>query len=199
MVPNAILRWETTSPETSNTISMAIMIHMSTSPSTVRRHITKERSDISSVKLWYATTFFKDKVSRTSSNYHMSLVPFLFLDPTDAVRFTQRWRPQSIAGQVVSVSGMHAYFRARIQLRHPDCVGMLSNIRNTGFIIEQSNATSNTYTLVACLWSSGTPSVEEFRDLREWCEFAMPGVILCASGIDDEMERELWELSSFDA
>lgn len=125
----------------------------------------------------------------------MGLTPFLYLDPSDAVQYVVRWRPQTIAGQVVSATGVNAYARARIQLRDPKCVGMLVNIRNTAYVLHKTNET--TYAIACCLWPRGSPSLEEFRALREWCDTMLP-VSPDAHLLDDDVERELWDLSIFD-
>lgn len=129
-------------------------------------------------------------------NTDMSLIPFLFLDAPTATRYMDRWKPQNVAGQIVSVSGVNAYARARIQLRDPKCVGMLVNVRNVGYVIHKRD---DTYKLASCLWASGTPSLQEFRDLREWCECMLSSdAFLDGTQLDDELERELWELSLLD-
>ena len=74
---------------------------------------------------------------------------------------------------------------------------MLVNIRNAGYVIHRSGDTS--YEVASCLWSGGTPSLQEFRDLREWCGCMMPGVHVGAEGLEDDLERELWGLSTLDA
>ena len=127
----------------------------------------------------------------------MSLIPFLFLSPSDASEYVGRWRPQIVAGQILSVSGVNAYTRARIKLRDPECVGMLVNIRNTGYVVHRTGETS--YEVASCLWSGDTPSLQEFRDLREWCDCMLSHAHVGAERLDDELERELWELSTLDA
>lgn len=101
-----------------------------------------------------------------------------------------------IAGQLVSVSGVNAYTRARIRLRHPNCVGMLVNIRNVGYVIHRGE--EETYDIVSCLWPNGEPSLQEFRDLREWCD-CMLDVRVNGTSLEDDLERELWDISIFDA
>ena len=126
----------------------------------------------------------------------MLLVPFLFLDPSNAGCFVGRWRPQLVAEQIVSVSGVNAYSRARIKLRHPDCVGMLINVNNVGYILHK---TDETYEIASCLWPSGSPTLQAFRELREWCDCMIPDIEVRAARLEDTVERELWELSVFDA
>lgn len=126
----------------------------------------------------------------------MALIPFLFLDASNAATYMERWKPQMIAGQLVSVSGVNAYARAHIHLRNPACVGMLVNIRNMGYVIHKSN--DDTYDVVSCLWPTGEPSLQGFRDLREWCD-CMLDVNVNGTHLEDELERELWELSTLDA
>jgi hypothetical protein len=126
----------------------------------------------------------------------MLLVPLLFLDPSDAGCFLGRWRPQLVAEQIVSVSGVNSYARARINLRHPDCVGMLTNVDNVAYIIHRTN---QTYEIVCCLWPSGSPTLQAFRDLREWCICTIPDIEFNAERLDDTTERNLWELSVFES
>ena len=126
----------------------------------------------------------------------MSLIPFLFLDASNAADYMERWKPQMIAGQLVSVSGVNAYARAHIYLRHTDCIGMLVNIRNVGYVIHKGE--DATYGIACRLWPTGEPSLQEFRDFREWCD-CMLYVRVNGTSLDDELERELWELSTFDA
>ena len=131
----------------------------------------------------------------------MSLVPFLFLAPPDASVFMGRWKPQLLAGNLVSTSGVNAYSRARIALNDPTCVGMLVNARNVGFVLVSSAESTNAgaYDIACCLWPMGTPSLQEFRDLREWCEGMVPDAHVGADRLDDEVERDLWHLSVLDA
>ena len=127
----------------------------------------------------------------------MSLLSFLFLDAPNAARYVGRWRPQVVAGHILSVSGVNAYARARIHLHDPDCVGMLINECNMGYVLHKRD---DRYELACCLWPSSTRSVQEFRDLREWCDRMLPpDVLVDGTCIDDDVERELWELSLLDA
>lgn len=126
----------------------------------------------------------------------MALIPFLFLDASNAATYMERWKPQMIADQLVSVSGVNAYARAHIHLRHPDCVGMLVDIRNMGYVVHKR--ANETYGIVSCLWPKGEPSLQGFRDLREWCD-CMLDVGVDGTHLEDELERELWELSTLDA
>lgn len=127
----------------------------------------------------------------------MSLIPFLFLAPSDASLFVGRWQPQIVAGQILSVSGVNAYARARIMIRDPECVGMLVNLRNTAYVVHGTGESS--YQVASCLWAGGTPSLQEFRHLREWCDCMLSDAYVGAERLEDELERELWELSMFDA
>lgn len=124
----------------------------------------------------------------------MSLVSFLFLTSSDASLFVERWRPQNVAGNIVSVSGVNSYARARITLRDPKCVGMLVNVRNVGYVVHK---TGDAYNIASCLWPKGTPSLQEFRDFREWC--SVMDVNVGADGLQDPVERDLWNISMFDA
>lgn len=126
----------------------------------------------------------------------MALIPFLFLDASNAAVYMERWKPQMIAGKLMSVNGVDAYTRTRNHLRHPSCVGLLVDIRNMGFVVHKSK--DDSYGIVSCLWPKGEPSVQGFRDLREWWD-CMLDVDVDGTHLDDVLERELWELSAFDA
>ena len=73
---------------------------------------------------------------------------------------------------------------------------MLVNIRNMGYVIHRS--TDDTYGIVSCMWPTGKPSLQGFRDLREWCD-CMLDVNVDGTHLGDTLERDLWELSKFDA
>tara|TARA_X000000368_G_C23014854_1_gene705212 strand:+ start:777 stop:1157 length:381 start_codon:yes stop_codon:yes gene_type:complete len=126
----------------------------------------------------------------------MTLIPFLFLDASNTAKYMERWKPQMIADQLVSVSGVNAYARAHIHLRHPDCVGMLVNLHDMGYVIHRGE--DATYNIMCCLWPTGEPSLQGFRDFREWCDCTLD-VRMNGTSLEDDLERELWELSLFDA
>jgi len=124
------------------------------------------------------------------------LTPYLFLNTPDANAFLERWRPQLVATQLVSITGINSYSRARIQLSYPDCVGMLVNARNMGIVLHKKNET--VYQIGCCLWPTGTPTIDEFRDFREWCDCMLPAVHVDVV-LQDDTEREMWTLSKYDA
>lgn len=126
----------------------------------------------------------------------MAIVPFLFLDVPSAAQYMERWKPQMVAGQLLSVSGVNSYSRAHIHLQHPDCVGMLVDVRNVGFVIRKGE--DETYGIVSCLWPTGEPSLHGFRDLREWCDCVLD-VSVDGTHLEDERERQLWEMSTLGA
>jgi hypothetical protein len=127
----------------------------------------------------------------------MALIPFLFLDASNAANnYMEHWKPQMVAGQLVSVGGVNAYTSARIHIQHPDCVGMLVNLHDTGYVIHRRD--DATYDIACCLWPTGEPSLQGFRDLREWCD-SMLDVRVNGTSLEDDLERELWELSFFAA
>lgn len=121
------------------------------------------------------------------------LTSFLYLDPNAARKYVRRWRPQQLGDTLVSVSGIHCYTRAIIQLHKEDCIGMVSNVRDVAFVLHGGGDRDPFRDFVACcLWRTG-PSVEEFRDLHEWYETMMPkGRILDGSLLFDQVEREMW-------
>jgi hypothetical protein len=123
------------------------------------------------------------------------LTNYLFLNTHDANKFLERWRPQLVASQLVSVTGINSYSRARIQLSYPNCVGMLINARNMGIVLHKKNET--VYQLGCCLWPSGSPIIDEFREFREWCDCMLPLIHMDGDILQDDDERELWTLSEY--
>ena len=84
--------------------------------------------------------------------------PFLFLEPSFARQYIHRWRPQIVAGNLVSVTGVKPYAKAMITLENPDCVGMLCTRENSAFLIVRRNSTDF---VACCLWPGHQPEKEQ--------------------------------------
>lgn len=122
------------------------------------------------------------------------LRPHLFLDRTEALTYVARWKPQVVAGRVVSVSGVGAYTRALLHVRADACVGMLCTDANVAFVLHRTNGTE---CVSSVLWNGPRPSVAAFRALRAW--YRHHGIPLPDARMLTDHERDLWEVSRMEA
>ena len=107
--------------------------------------------------------------------------PFLFLEPSFGKQYIHRWRPQIVAGNLVSVTGVQPYAKALITLENPECVGLLCTAENSAFLIVRRN---NTDFVACCLWPGYKPEKEEVTALKEWYDKMLPDVVLSGSMLE---------------
>lgn len=116
----------------------------------------------------------------------------MYLSKTQLVSFLARWRPQVAAGQLISVTGVHEYTRARIKLADSDRGGGLLAPESHLFIV---NTRPMNTEIKACLWV-GDPSYDHRRralcSLREWHAEQFPDVCLTYDSSSESRELSIW-------
>ena len=128
----------------------------------------------------------------------------VYLNPPDAISFAKRWKPQSVAGHLLSVSGINKYTRACIDLNSDRCTGGVVQISNHGssclYIIHR-NSTSSTddgnVHVVSILWEKEEQMLVHMRELRAWYDHRFSDE-LYGSHIRENMERDLWDISGME-
>ena len=107
------------------------------------------------------------------------LVPHVFLQREHAKQFLGKWKPQIVAGNLLSASGVNSYAKARIALEDTKCVGALVRFFDDQytFCIFIINMQGNATVVTASIY--GTPVIYAARqELREWHELTFPDVVL---------------------
>ena len=130
----------------------------------------------------------------------------VFLNPTDALSFARRWRPQVVAGQLVSVGGIEQYTRACVALHSERCTGAVVQLPSDNeppclYILHDRNRTVDTadgVQLVSILRQKKTSMIPHMRALREWYGARSLNDIH-GNKLPDATEREFWDLSGMDA
>ena len=107
------------------------------------------------------------------------LVPHVFLQTEHAKQFLGKWKPQIVAGNILSASGVNSYAKARIALEDTKCAGALVRFFDDQytFCIFIINMQGNATVVTASIY--GTPVIYAARqELREWHELTFPDVVL---------------------
>lgn len=116
----------------------------------------------------------------------------LYLPADAALVFGRRWKPQSVAGSIVSTSGVNSYAKARIRMQSKECVGAILqcvDARYNMYIIEHSD---RGHVLLSCiLWHTNHEMLNDMGALREWYNATFPDD-LYGDALDDEIERKAW-------
>lgn len=118
----------------------------------------------------------------------------LYLERKDAIDVLQRWKPQSIGGHLVSVTGAQEYTRARLQLERTDrgAFAVVDDNNEIDLFVVAHHSVQNRTTLHAVMWHS--PCVDKhvrFRNLHLWYTHTFPGCALVERGLTDK-ERGAW-------
>lgn len=126
-----------------------------------------------------------------------------FLPPEGALAFAKRWKPQIAAGQVLSISGLNRYTRACIDLNSDRCTGAVVQLANDGssclYVLHRNQTKdSDDVQVVSILWQNEDHILHHMRALRTWYDERF-FEDMYADYLRDEMERDLWYLSGFDA
>ena len=124
----------------------------------------------------------------------------VYLDPSAASAYATHWRPQLAAENVVSVSGLNMYTRARIALTDENCAGAVLQFSATGhpcmFFLKRDEF-DNLH--ISCiLWNASKQMFNDMRALRTWYDSRFVDD-LYGNKLVDDMERKTWDLTSYDA
>ena len=119
----------------------------------------------------------------------MLLVPHLWLCPIDARAYVQRWRPQVVGDQVVSLTGVPSFTRAIVHLADDAATGML--VADPDSVDGPCAFVLHDRTVVASLWTQ-EPSAQAFRSMRVWYRATTGAEVTARLGED---ERRLWQMN----
>jgi hypothetical protein len=136
----------------------------------------------------------------------------VFLSPDDAISFARRWRPQNVGGHVVSVTGIKRYTRTCIHLHSDMCTGAVVQLSDDGksclYVLHRNVSTENEngeeryggrdVHVASILWQKEERMLFHIKALRLWYSECFRNEILGGTLLDD-IERDLWYLSEFDA
>lgn len=124
----------------------------------------------------------------------------MYVETPHAVSFASRWRPQLIAGNIMSTTGLDMYTKARIALQDGRCVGAILQKNTAGnfamYVIHRNPA--DALHLSSILWHPSSTMIYDMRALRSWHDLRF-GEELYGSALQSESERHAWDLTSYDA
>ena len=124
---------------------------------------------------------------------------FLYVDRAAAQDLLWRWKPQVAAGNIVSVTGVKRYARARIELERADPMGALVDVAQGGHLFVVHHAAPNATVLEAVVWAHpDADRAARFRALRAWHAGTFPGAVLSADELADDEDRTMWYVSEYD-
>ena len=112
-----------------------------------------------------------------------AVVPHLYLNKEHAKQFLTKWKPQIVANNILSVSGVQSYTNAVIALENT-CNGALVRFDDAPSFFVITNQNNVTIVSASILCSSSTGK-EIMYDLRVWHENTFPDVVLINGQLDD--------------
>jgi|SaaInlV_125m_DNA_1040241.scaffolds.fasta_scaffold01003_2 hypothetical protein len=112
--------------------------------------------------------------------FSLLLVPHVFLQTEYAKQMLGKWKPQIVAGNILSASGVNSYTKARIALEDSRCLGALVRIfdKQYTFCIFIINMQQNATIVTASIYGSPVIYAAARRELSEWHEATFPDVVL---------------------
>tara|TARA_Y100001936_G_C15924983_1_gene586174 strand:- start:428 stop:769 length:342 start_codon:yes stop_codon:yes gene_type:complete len=104
-------------------------------------------------------------------------VPHVFLQKEHAKQFLGKFKPQLVAGNVLSSCGLNEYTKARIALENTRCSGALVRMDDEVclFVI---NIEGNATIVTASVFTSPPRAPEASEDLKKWHEITFPDSVL---------------------
>ena len=126
-----------------------------------------------------------------------------FLNPSDALSFAKRWRPQIAAGHLISVSGLNRYTRACIDLTSDHCTGAVLQFSNDGtsclYVLHRNHTLKeDDVQVVSILRQKEEQMLLHMKALRTWYDDRFVDDMY-GDYLQEEMERDLWFISGADA
>lgn len=124
----------------------------------------------------------------------------VYLDASSAGAFASHWRPQLVAGNIMSVSGLNMYTRARIALSDKRCAGAVVQYSSCGrpcmFLLERNDV--DQLHISCILWHPSNSMLQDMRALRTWYEMRFSDELYGGSRMEST-ERDTWDITSYDA
>lgn len=115
---------------------------------------------------------------------------FLFLDVPQSCEFITRWKPQHVADNLVSVTGVHEYVKARLGLQS-DCIGTLFHPNTDVVFVLGGRRDDLSVGLKYILAQDKTKKVDACRELRKW----MPEHMTINTSSLSEADLAVWDNS----
>ena len=124
----------------------------------------------------------------------------VYVDRWNAGAFVTRWRPQVVAGHIISVTGVNAYARTHIALQDKRCIGAIIQMRDNArigvYVLHRVDAVH--LNIANILWTSHSVMMSDMRAFRTWYERRFFEE-LNGDTLQDDTERTCWDISAFDA
>lgn len=113
-----------------------------------------------------------------------AIVPHLYLDAAHAKQFLGKWRPQIVAGSIISVTGVNAYANAMIAMERRTCGGALVRFDSAPcmFIV---SIDANVTVVQSSMLSAPSDMAVLMDDLRVWHEATFPNSVLIDGQLED--------------
>ena len=111
------------------------------------------------------------------------VVPHLYLNKEHAKQLLTKWKPQIVAGNIISVTGVQAYANAVIAMEQT-CSGALVRFdaAPSFFVVKNDN---NVTIVSARIVSSAYATTVIMHDLRSWHEKMFPDAVLIDGQMND--------------
>ena len=125
---------------------------------------------------------------------------FLYVDRVGARSLLTRWKPQTAAGNLVSVTGVERYARARIELERDETMGAFYD-PDPGNLFVVCHTDDYTTFLEAVVWCGGTDdrvACTRFRAFRAWYARSFPDATLVGDHLSNDADRVRWISSGYD-
>lgn len=112
-----------------------------------------------------------------------AMVPHLFLNKPYAKQLLTKWKPQIVAGNILSVTGFKSYTNAVIAMEKTNSGALVrfDAAPSVFVVMNEENATVVTASIVSSVLSNA----EIMNDLRVWHEDTFPDAILIDGQLDD--------------
>jgi hypothetical protein len=125
---------------------------------------------------------------------------FLYLDQQGAAAMLGRWKPQAVAGNLVSVTGVERYARARIELEREGTGALVHLSPQDTLDLFVVHTAANETTIEAVVWHAAYHQrIDRFHRLRQWHARHFPNLTLRAGAFPDDTDLVQWVVSEYDA
>ena len=123
----------------------------------------------------------------------------LYLDRQEAVALLSRWKPQVVSGNLVSLTGVKSYARARVLLERKETSALVHVSPQNTLDLFVINTAANQTIIEAAVWhSSHQHRVNRFHRLRHWHMSHFPDSTLLGGVLLDGTDLVQWIISEYD-
>lgn len=121
---------------------------------------------------------------------------FLFLDVTHSCEFITKWKPQNVGNNLVSITGVHEYVKARLSLQS-NCIGTLVHPDTNVVFVLGKGDDDLSLKLKYILAQDRTKKLQACRELRKWIPKQCPTMIVSTTMLS-ENDKTVWNSSCID-